>query len=61
LEKSKYNEIFNFGIYNNWIKKQILEPLNEIEYLLNKNMELLVNTKISIEKQILETKEKSFI
>ncbi len=60
LEKSKYKEMFNFWIYNNWIKKQILEPLNEIYILLKTNFDILKQTKTSIEKQIIETKEDAY-
>ena len=27
IEKSKYTQMFNFSIYNSWIKKQILSQL----------------------------------
>jgi hypothetical protein len=47
--------MFNFSIYNSWIKKQILVPLEQITNLLEKNLEKLKENKISIEKQILET------
>jgi len=60
LEKSKYKEMFNFWIYNNWIKKQILEPLNEIYNLLKTNLDILLETKTSIEKQIIETKQDAY-
>ena len=41
IEKSKYSEMFNFWIYNSWIKKQILIPLEEIHKLLVQNINLL--------------------
>jgi hypothetical protein len=52
--------MFNFSIYNSWIKKQILTPLEQILELLNKNLEILKQSKISIEKQISETTDPSF-
>lgn len=52
---SKYKEMFNFSIYNSWIKKQILTPLEQISELLNKNLDILIENKNSIEKQINET------
>lgn len=55
IQDSKYKEMFNFSIYNSWIKKQILVPLEQITNLLEKNLEKLKENKISIEKQILET------
>lgn len=38
IEKSKYSEMFNFTIYNSWIKKQILSPLEELNTLLDINL-----------------------
>ena len=60
IEKSQYKEMFNFSIYNSWIKKQILVPLEQISNLLEKNLEKLNQNKIDIEKQILETTNQSF-
>lgn len=34
LESSKYRDIFNFTKYGNWIKKQIIEPIDDILSLL---------------------------
>jgi len=59
LQNSKYNDIFDFSIYNSWIKKQIYEPLNEIQSILEKNLEVIVNTRKEIENQINITEEKS--
>lgn len=41
IEKSKYTQMFNFSIYNSWIKKQILTPLQEIRSLLSQNVAVL--------------------
>jgi len=51
--------MFNFSIYNSWIKKQILVPLEQIIDLLQKNLEKLKLNKINIEKQISETTDQS--
>ena len=59
IKESKYKEMFNFSIYNSWIKKQILVPLEQINDLLQKNLEKLKENKRNIEKQILETKDQS--
>ena len=60
INSSTYKEMFNFFIYNSWIKKQIIIPLEQIFELLNKNLEILKQNKISIEKQINETLDPSF-
>lgn len=44
LESSEYKDIFNFAKYGNWVKKQILEPIEEILLLLNKNSDTLTTT-----------------
>lgn len=59
IESSKYNEMFNFSIYNSWIKKQIYIPLQQISDLLNVNLEKLKENKETIERQILETTDQS--
>jgi len=59
IESSKYHEMFNFSIYNSWIKKQIYIPLQQISDLLNVNLEKLKKNKETIEKQILETTDQS--
>lgn len=60
LENSNYKDIFNFNIYNNWIKKQIVEPLKSILELLSKNKEIIEKTIEELEIQINETKEVSY-
>ena len=59
IKSSKYKEMFNFSIYNSWIKKQIYIPLKQIIDLLEKNLIKLKENKIKIEKQILETSDSS--
>ena len=41
LKSSKYKDLFNFVKYGNWIKKQILEPIDDILDLLRKNHTML--------------------
>ena len=59
IKTSKYKEMFNFSIYNSWIKKQIYIPLEQIVKLLEKNLGILKTKKESIKKQILQTKDPS--
>lgn len=59
IETSKYKEMFNFVIYNSWIKKQIYEPLKQIHDLLEKNLNLLNEKKLEVEKQVKNTKKES--
>ncbi len=59
LESSKYKDIFNFVKYGNWVKKQILEPIEEILLLLNKNSDTLRNTIFSLDSQIATTTDPS--
>ncbi|MFC1797801.1 hypothetical protein ACFLY2_01120 [Patescibacteria group bacterium] len=51
--------MFNFSIYNSWIKKQISIPLEQISDLLQKNLDKLKENKQHIEKQITETSDQS--
>jgi len=37
IEYSKYNDIYDFNIYNNWLKKEIYNPIFKIRELLIKN------------------------
>lgn len=57
IENSRYNDMFSFGVYNGWIKKQIAKPLQQILELLEKNKTILEETKHEIENQI-ETTDK---
>ena len=61
IETSQYKDMFSFDIYNNWIKKQVADPLRSILQLLQKNRELLTSTEQEIEKQKQETKEEQFL
>jgi|GEM_PF-2782649 len=45
-------EMFNFDLYNSWLKKQILSPLKQIEYILTRNLKLLEDNLKNINKQI---------
>ena len=59
LESSKYKNIFNFSKYGNWIKIQILEPIESILLLLQKNHDIIGKTVISLDTQISETTDPS--
>ncbi len=52
ITTSKYSEMFNFSIYNGWIKKQLLIPLKEIKHLLTLNTLSLQNSKEQINSQL---------
>ena len=45
--------------YGNWIKKQILEPIESILLLLEKNHAILMSTIESLTEQIRETSDSS--
>ncbi len=59
LESSKYKDIFNFIKYGNWVKKQILEPIESILSLLEKNHTKIGKTIIELDTQIAETPDPS--
>ena len=59
LESSKYRDIFNFVKYGNWIRTQILSPIDEIILLLAKNRATLESTLTTLESQISLTPEPS--
>lgn len=59
LESSKYRDIFNFMKYGNWVKKQILEPIESILLLLMKNHDTLESTIWILDVQIAETSDPS--
>lgn len=59
LESSQYKNIFNFLKYGNWVKKQILEPIEEILLLLNKTSITVNKTIKSIESQVNTTNDSS--
>lgn len=52
LESSQYKDIFNFSKYGSWIKHQILEPIESILLLLEKNRDTLQKTIQSLDTQI---------
>ncbi len=60
LESSKYKDIFNFVKYGNWIKNQVLSPIEEILILINRNSTSLTRTITEINTQIIETTDSSF-
>jgi hypothetical protein len=59
LEDSKYKDIFNFVKYGSWVKKQILEPIESILSLLEKNKSTIISTIDSLQSQILVTNSPS--
>ena len=59
LESSKYKNIFNFMKYGNWVKKQILEPIESILLLLEKNHDTIKKTLFSLDSQISITSDPS--
>jgi len=59
LESSQYRDIFNFVKYGNWIRTQILAPIDEIYLLLDKNHATLENTISSLDTQIAMTSDPS--
>lgn len=59
IKKSKYKKMFNFNIYNTWIKKQIYTPLEQILELLQKNLYILKDEKLSIKNIIIKTTDPS--
>jgi len=52
--------MFNFSIYNSWIKKQIHIPLKQVLDLLQKNLDKLKENEYSIEFKIQKTNDESF-
>ena len=52
ITESKYKEMFSFKVYNNWIKKQIAKPLEQILELLENNLLLLRETEKDIHSQL---------
>jgi hypothetical protein len=55
LESSKYKDIFNFVKYGNWVKDQVIAPIDEIYDLLTKNKITLKNTLADLNNQIEKT------
>mgnify|MGYP000042887164 CR=1 FL=1 len=44
LESSSYSKIFNFSLFESWIRNQVMWPIDEIIALLEKNRETLQKT-----------------
>lgn len=44
LEQSQYREIFNFPLFESWIRNQVIQPIDEIIILLEKNRDILQRT-----------------
>ncbi len=59
LENSKYKEIFNFTTFWSWLKKKIINPLENILALLEKNKSLIESSISLLENQIKETPDSS--
>lgn len=59
IKTSKYNEIFDFSIYNSWIKKEVKTPLIEIRELLELNLNKLKSNLIDIDKKLENTSDPS--
>lgn len=57
INSSRYSDMFRFEIYNWWIKKQISKPLEDIHKLLEKNRDVLSDTKNDILEQINQTEK----
>jgi hypothetical protein len=55
LESSKYKDIFNFVKYGNWVKNQVISPIDEIYDLLTKHQKTLKSTLTDLESQIEKT------
>ena len=58
INSYKYKEIIDLQFLNNWIKKQIFEPLFEINELLSKNLEILILSEKEIKEQMLTSDSK---
>ncbi len=59
LESSRYKDIFNFIRYGNFIRNQVLSPIDEIYDLLSKHRHTLEGTISSLDAQISTTHEAS--
>ncbi len=49
---SQYKDMFSFNIYNSWVKKQIIHPLQWIQKLLQKNLEVIESSISHISDQL---------
>ncbi len=61
IKASKYNSMFNYEIFNNWLKKEIKYPLEQLKKLLEKNLERIQDEKQSTNEQIAKTKDQKNI
>lgn len=52
INESRYKEMFSFGVYNDWIKKQIARPLKQIKELLENNLLILQNSRDEIHQKL---------
>ena len=57
ITSSRYSDMFQFEVYNGWIKKQISKPLEDILSLLEKNRGILEQSYNNILQQIKETEK----
>ena len=49
LEQSQYREIFNFPLFEGWIRTQVITPIDEIIVLLKQNHDILERALLSSE------------
>ena len=49
LEQSQYCEIFNFSLFEGWIRTQVITPIDEIIVLLKQNHDILESALLSSE------------
>ena len=56
IQESRYKEMFSFGVYNDWIKKQISKPLEQIQELLENNLLILKSSRDEIQSEIKKTR-----
>lgn len=52
IKNSKYNEIFDYKVYNSWLKKQIINPIKWVIELLEKNIKIIENQILEIQNNI---------
>jgi hypothetical protein len=58
IKDSKFNDMINLDILNLWIKKQVIEPIQDIIKLLKTNLIILEKAKQDLQKQIQITNKK---
>ncbi len=59
IKNSEFEEIFNFQIFNSWVKNQIYIPIFNIKKLLSKNLDIILKLESDLEKQIVNTNKDS--